>query len=235
MVETSGNTAGAAVSEPVTSRLFVALRAFCLELLPRGTVVLQTRQNNTPVPDTSFVLLSILSRHGLTTGAQHNTPVAVTLSMPEEFVVQVSLFGDAAADNARILATAFRSEWACMFFDSLAQQTNMTESQAGTPLSAGGWLQQTPPAVSSGGTLPDLPVPLAVPDAAQRPTRLVPLFAEEIRQLAFINGEQQYEQHWVLTLHCQATSSLTLPQTTASSASITLANTEAFSLREISV
>lgn len=56
------------------------------------------------------------------------------------------------------------------------------------------------------------------------PPRIAPLYAGPARQIPFVNGERQYEEHWQIDLHLQASFALSLPQPMASAARLALAD-----------
>lgn len=57
-----------------------------------------------------------------------------------------------------------------------------------------------------------------------QPPRIAPLYAGPARQVPFVNGERQYEEHWQIDLHLQASFALSLPQPMASAARLALAD-----------
>lgn len=56
------------------------------------------------------------------------------------------------------------------------------------------------------------------------PQGVSPLWIEEPRFMPLVNGEQQYENRWVMTLHLQFKPAITDPQQSASAVSINPAN-----------
>lgn len=56
------------------------------------------------------------------------------------------------------------------------------------------------------------------------PPRIAPLYAGPGRQIPFVNGERQYEEHWQIDLHLQASFALSLPQPMASAVRLALAD-----------
>lgn len=56
------------------------------------------------------------------------------------------------------------------------------------------------------------------------PPRIAPLYTGPARQIPFVNGERQYEEHWQIDLHLQASFALSLPQQMASAARLALAD-----------
>lgn len=51
---------------------------------------------------------------------------------------------------------------------------------------------------------------------------IAPLYADDARQMAFINGESQYEDNWSADLHLQVNYEFTIPQQFADAATIDL-------------
>lgn len=54
-----------------------------------------------------------------------------------------------------------------------------------------------------------------------------PFFADDPKQIAFVNAESQYEYRWTLDAHFQANQTIVLPQTYADAASLTLKDVNA--------
>lgn len=271
MVQTSGYAATAISIQPLTANITTALRAFLCTVLPPGLPVQLAQQNRTVAPAGPFALLTLLGRQPLATPAQRETATSSIVSVPEEMRVQVSFFGSGAGDNAQRIATLFRTEWACRFFETLfCQNGSEDSSNARTSLgTVADWLENHPaiptesetsqpstthPKASPSGMMlaaervnslsavqaAQGDPPLATCEKTQRPNvfslnttsqpapppyapaRLVPLYAGLPRQMPFVNGERQFEEHWLLDLHCQVHTTLTLPTTTASAASLAL-------------
>ncbi|WP_140329583.1 phage neck terminator protein [Acetobacter tropicalis] len=271
MVQTSRHPATIMTIQPVTASITTALREFLRAVLPPGLPVQLAQQNRTVAPAGPFVLLTLLTRQPLATVAQTETETITILSVPEEVRVQVSIFGPGAGDNAQSIATLFRTDWACRYFENLFQnnkeeQSSDAESSLGTVAK---WLEKyapvapEPPAAAQslpllaeapkpGSERPLTPLSRTPPPSAEAfpqnapcqntqpcnafpasvpaqpaapcyaPARIVPLYAGPPRQMPFVNGERQFEEHWLLDLHCQVRTTLTLPTTTASAASLAL-------------
>lgn len=177
MVQTSGNTADNATTQPSITDILSALRSFLLAVLPQGTPVLRGQQNRVVAPVGLFGLITPLGCQPLAQPAQTYTAESLRIATPQENSVQLSLFGPGAADAVQAVSLQFRTEWACIFFKNL-----------------------------------------------ENTARLAPLYASAPRQVPFVSGEQQFEEHWQITLHCQSTQVLVLPQATATAASIGLTN-----------
>ncbi|MDN6041975.1 MAG: hypothetical protein L0I33_08200 [Acetobacter sp.] len=216
MVQTSGNAAGC-LSQPVTAICLAALRAFVQLLLPQGTSVIRAQQNHVAAPLGLFALLTPLNRQPLATAKQYCTANTHIVTVAEDYCIQLSLFGPGAAEAAHCIATLFKTDWACQFFNNwVAQNTPVPESsltsQHASALTPQATTLQTTPIQATGGQ-PTL-----------TPAHISPLYATAAQQTPFITGENQFEEHWFTELHCQLNTSFTLPQTTAPAAYLTLAS-----------
>lgn len=196
MVKTSGNAAGLLSTPAVMAQSLAALRAFVVALLPTGTPVLRGQQNHVPAPVGLFALLTPLGRQPLASTASTTTATTLSFTAAEALSVQLSLFGPGAAEAAQSIAIMFKTEWACQFFTTLAQQATTTPTTQ---------------------TITE-PPPLT-------PARLAPLYATAPHQALFINSENQFEEHWLLELHSQINTTLSVPQSTARAASLALCPT----------
>ncbi|MCP9318912.1 hypothetical protein KBX73_03785 [Acetobacter persici] len=197
MVETSGYPSASVSLPPVTAALTTALRAFLRAVLPPDMPVLLARQNRMPAPNGPFALMAVLLHQPVATSATRYTATSRIILQQQEVTVQVSLFGQDAADNLHRISTLFQNGWAAEFFTAF---------------------QQSAPAPAASAPSARL---LASP--ADTP-RIAPLYAGAARQLPFVNGEQQYEEHWQIDLHLQASFALSLPQSMASAARLVLAD-----------
>lgn len=252
MVETSGYPTMSASLPPVTAATTTALRAFLLAVLPPDTPVLLARQNRMAAPIGPFALMTVLLHQRIATSATRYMATSRVILQQQEITVQVSLFGQGAADNAQALSALFQNGWAAEFFTAFAQNPTLTSSVTPGPLTPG---PLTPGPVTPGPANPSffpatsslppasLPAslsaaPSAVPPAcalsastppASQPAsapspRIAPLYAGSARQIPFVNGERQYEEQWQIDLHLQASFALTLPQPMASAARLVLAD-----------
>lgn len=232
---------------PSQSAIQAALRAFLLGILPAGTEVIATQDNRVPEPaPTNFVTMTTISRTrletniddwadavftgsiagtvmtitGVQTGALAvgravfgvlvadgttvtafgtgtggvgtytvDTPQTVasgtlsagskTMTQPTEIAVQLDVHGPASADNAQVISTTFRDEFAVQFFADIN------------------------------------------PDIA-------PLYADDPRQMPFINDQNQYETRWVVTAMLQANQTASgFSQQFAGAADLTIVSVEA--------
>jgi len=189
------------------TNVFTALRAFMLAILPSGVSVIRGQVNRVAEPSgPDYVVLTPGTRTRLATNVDALTvtrtglvfvgtggPITFVGSSPisffsatgaktsqasTQFAVQVDVHGPNASDNAQIITTLFRDEYAC---DALA---------------ASGF-------------------------------EIQPLYASDPQQLAFINGEAQYEDRWGVDLQLQVNPVVSTPQEFADRLQITSRNVDA--------
>ncbi|WP_215754790.1 LIC_12616 family protein [Acetobacter sp. P5B1] len=203
MVETSGYPTASVSLPPVTAATTTALRAFLQTILPPDLPVLLARQNRMAAPNGPFALMALLMHQRIATSATRYTANARIILQQQDITVQVSLFGEGAADNAQRITALFQNGWAAEFFTSFHENTSpKTASDAASDAPSG-----------------TQPPPLSTPSP-----RIAPLYAGPARQIPFINGERQYEEQWQIDLHLQASFALSLPQPMASAARLALAD-----------
>lgn len=218
MVETSGYPTASVSLPPVTAATTTALRAFLQIILPQDFPVLLARQNRMAAPNGPFALMAVLLHQPIATSATRYTANTQIILQQQDITVQVSLFGEGAADNTQRLSTLFQNGWAAEFFTAFHQNTvvrNIPDQKITCP--------NTPAPIASDAAsdpafcTPSLP--LSTP-----PPRIAPLYAGPARQIPFVNGERQYEEQWQIDLHLQASFALSLPQPMASAARLALAD-----------
>lgn len=103
-----------------------ALRSFLLAVVPAGVEVVRGLDNRVPEPaGTDFVTMTPILRERLATnttaysdGFPVNGPQIRIDRAPMRLTVQVDVHGPASADNAQVIATLFRSDWASDQFAS---------------------------------------------------------------------------------------------------------------------
>jgi hypothetical protein len=159
------------------SAVLTVLRSFLLDVLPAGTECVQGQSNRVPEPEgDNFVVFTPIFRKRLETTTNIYTDVADPVgnpsgtnsaTAPTELTVQVDFHGPSGGDNAQIVTTLFRDEFAAIFF-----------KQAGIAAA--------------------------------------PLYADEARQMPFLNGEQQIEDRWCVDVAIQINPTVTTPQAFAS-------------------
>ncbi|MFS8368940.1 phage neck terminator protein [Acetobacter indonesiensis] len=226
MVQTSGYTATAITQTPQTANITTAIRAFLLAIVPPDTPVQLAQQNRTVAPSGPFALVTLLNRQPLATVAQTDTATTSRFCLPEDVTVQVSLFGPGAGNNAQRLAILFRTPWACQFFETLT--TAQDSPQAETGLTVADWLANpSSPSNAAAHASASTATETGIQNGPViTPARIAPLYTSAPRQAPFISGERQFEEHWLLDLHCQVNTLITLPTIMAPAASVALVQAE---------
>src|SRR3974390_1327229 len=225
-----------------------ALRNFILAVLPAGVQVVQGQTNRTPEPDvTEFVVMTPIHRKRLATNIDSYSDArfigsiagnALTVSSVSIGTVQVgaTLYGPTVLAGTTITGgpnTGGPGSYAV----SLAQTVASSILSGGTaPV-----LQETQIAIqlyvhsadlATAGNMAQTIVTLLRSDfgvnqfASFNPS-IAPLYAEEPRQLPFINAEQEYESRWVVETILQMQQVLNIPEQFADSATLTVIDVEA--------
>lgn len=114
---------------PVMDSLFFCLRSFLLDHVP-VTSCRQAQLNNTAMPKGNFIIMTPLGTSGLSTdlttyqydpdsGISQETHTRVT-----EWRCQLDFYGTSSQENADIIATITRSEYACDWFRDFAHNSS---------------------------------------------------------------------------------------------------------------
>lgn len=143
-----------------------------------GTVTVGNQLLGVGIPIPTYVQAALSGTGGIGTyqlsGTFGSLPSAkfatgVFLALePLELTIQLDVHGPNSSDNAHIISCLFRDQYAVDQF-----------GQFGT--APPGWGP-----IPTGGTLP------------QKYVAMMPLYADEPRQQAFVNAEMQYEYRWIL-------------------------------------
>ncbi|MDN7913682.1 phage neck terminator protein [Burkholderia cepacia] len=144
------------------SQVFAALRTFLLGILPADVEVVKAQDNNVGEPvGPDFVTMNSIATPRLATNVDGYTdpgaggaPGTRNSMQAIEARIQLNVHGPNSGDNAAIISTLFRDEYACIQFATVN---------------------------------PDIQ----------------PLYCEIPRQMPFINGENQFEQRWIIELALQ--------------------------------
>ncbi|MCS6499042.1 hypothetical protein NYD60_03335 [Burkholderia thailandensis] len=142
------------------SQVFTALRSFLLGILPAGVEVVKAQGNGVGEPvGGDFVVMNSIASPRIATNVEGYTdpgtnPGTRNSMQAIEARLQLDVHGPNSGDNAAIISTLFRSEYACIQFATVN---------------------------------PDIQ----------------PLYCENPRQMPFINGENQFEQRWIIELALQ--------------------------------
>lgn len=155
--ESTGPLPGAPISV-TESQILAALRMFLLSILPGEVEIIRGQANYVPEPTApDYVVMTHVYRKRLSTNVVtwgDANPVALDHAHATMSDIQLDVHGPNSTDNAQIITTLWRDDYACQEIDSAVFQ---------------------------------------------------PLYASDGRQMPFINGEQQYEDRWVVTVTLEAT------------------------------
>lgn len=98
--------------------IFTALRAYLLSVLPDGVEILRSQANQAPEPASpDFVMMTPTWRVRLGTNVDtwdttNDAPATLQLMQATEIRIQLDVYGPASADNAHLITTTFRDEFA---------------------------------------------------------------------------------------------------------------------------
>ena len=108
---------------PAQTDIQTALRAFLIAILPAGVEVVEGEDNKVPEPASpNFVTMTVLRRPRLGTNvdALDSAGLNSTTMQPTEIAVQLDVHSSdslVASDNAQLISTMFRDEFAISFFE----------------------------------------------------------------------------------------------------------------------
>ena len=162
---------------PGENDFYVAIRAWLLSVLPVAVEVFQSQENQVPEPiGPDFVMMTMRSRARQATNLETWAPDAIDPASLEivqstRLVMQLDFHGRLGSDFAQLVATLWRSDFACR---------------------------------------------------ALLPAGIQPLYAEDAKQIPFVNGEKQYENRWVMEIAFQASPVVLAPQDFAAILSVDL-------------
>lgn len=104
-----------------------ALGTFLVAILPSGTDVVAAQDNRVPAPQAAnYAVMTPIGRTRLATNETaytDNFPGTTQTrqdTQATQLAIQVDTFGPASADNAQLLSTLLRSDWACDQFSAYA-------------------------------------------------------------------------------------------------------------------
>lgn len=105
--------------------IFVVLQALLVQMLPTGIEVVRAQVNRTPEPHgADFITMTPLFRARLETNTDTyfdgfpSAPGVKSALAPTRFDVQIDVHGPASGDNAQIISTLWRDEFATSYFDA---------------------------------------------------------------------------------------------------------------------
>jgi hypothetical protein len=235
---------------PSQSTIQTVLRGFLLSILPAGVEVIQARDNRVPEPVGDFVAMTVIRRGRLSTNVDTYQDCAfeasisgtvMTVTHVDLGIIEIgaTVFGSSVADGTVIGAQTGGTPGGVGSYTVAPSQTVGAEV-----LASGGETVMQPTEVviqldvhsASDGNASDMAQTIATLMRDDRATTFfsaagldgAPFYADDPRQVPFLNGEQQYETRYVVDVHIQANQALPgLPQQFADQPVIDVTNVEA--------
>lgn len=224
---------------PSQSDIFAALRSFLLSVLPAGVLVVQGQDNRVAEPkDADFVIMTPIRRERLETnvdtsvdvqfvGSISGTTLSVTSAAFGTLAVGDTVFGVGVAAGTTITALGSGTGGIGTYQVSPSQTVGSETLAAGSvdylqPTKVTIQLDVHGPASSDNAQIISTMMrdDYAVRQFASSGFDVIPLLADDPRQIPFLNGEQQYETRWVVEALLQANQIVTAPQQFASAAAV---------------
>lgn len=241
------------IAAPSQSAIQAILRAFLVGVLPDGIAVVRGQINRVAEPlQGDFVVFWPLTRNRLAwnvdeyvdavfSGSIAGTTLTITAVNPQfpDGRLAVGLFisgiGVSAIPPTKITALLSGTGGVGTYTVSVSQTV-----PDGTIISAGtaGILQKTEVVMQCDVHGPNGADNAQVISTAMRDdvatryfqpqtTGVAPLFADDPRQVPFVNGESQYEERWIVDCHMQAEIAVLFPQDFADTATVDPVNVDA--------
>lgn len=227
---------------PTSQDIYRALVTFLRAVLPAGTPTRQGEINRVPEPaNTDFVVFWLILMPRLATnldeyvdavftGSISGTQMTITAVNPNyagRLKVGSTIFGVGVADGTKVVALGTGTGGVGTYTVSPSQTVASTTLAAGI---------ETLEMASEVHIQVDVHGPNSIANTAMidtifrdargvdlfAGTGITPLFADEPRQMPFLNAEQQYEVRVVVTLHLQVNFKMELPQQFADQLDVTL-------------
>lgn len=231
---------------PTQDDILTTLRSFLLAILPSGTDVILAQVNRVPEPsDVNFVIMTPIRRRRLATNITEADDVAftgsiagttLTVSAVEFGALSVGfpVFGVDVAAGTIIASLGTGTGGVGTYTVSPSQTITSRTLAAGVSLitqKAEFAIQldvHGPQSADSSATITTLMRDgFAVDAFAASNVNIAPLYADDGRQIAFQNAEQQWEDRWVIEALLQADQTLLVPQQYATVLSVDILNVDA--------
>lgn len=228
------------------SMVLTALRSFLLSILDPSVEVIQGQVNRVPEPESpDFVVMTPVTRTRLSlnrdtaqdvlfTGSISGTVLTITAVEYGLISVGSPVFGVGVAANTYVTAMGTGVGGVGTY------TVNNTQTVASETLAAGQWAALQPTQI-------DIQLDVHGPNStdncqvittlfrdayacdyfASQPADMGPLYAEDGRQMPFINGENQFEYRWVCTVSMQANPVVSTGLQYADKLAATLVNVDA--------
>jgi len=232
---------------PNQDDMFAALATFLGEFMPADCPVVRGQINRVPEPGArDFVVMWLLRAPRLTTNIDSYEDVAFTASIAGTVMTVTSLEIGTIEVGALLYGTGVNGS------TTIGEQLSGTLGGIGTyavgpsqnaasqPMAAGGTVMMQPTDVvfqiechGEGGANNAQVISTMMRDAVgvarfnELNPNLTPLYADDPRQVPFINENQQYEDRWIVEAHIQANQSVRfIPTQFADAATIELIEVE---------
>lgn len=226
------------VLAPTLSDIFTTLRTFLLGILPAGTVVVRGQVNRVPEPpQQNFIVMWPTRQSRIETNVSDSVDCLFTASIASTTMIVTDITIGALAPPAQLFGTGLVNGTATtMVLSQLSGSVGGTVGGTGTylispaqdmsssPVSAGAdFVTQAgefviqldvhgPASAEYAQTITTLfRDAYAVETFAQLTELISPLYADDPKQIPFINAENQYEDRWVVEAHLQANQTLSVP------------------------
>jgi hypothetical protein len=232
---------------PSQSYLTTAIRAFLLAELPSGTEVVLGQINRVAEPSsTNFVVMTPIRFDRLDTNLDESldlkmtgsisgttmTITAVSAKSPGAIVVGAPIFGVGIMAGTTVTAFGTGTGGIGTYTVSQSQTVGSQTLSAGRKAmtqSAMATVQldfHSENTVEAGNMAQTIATLLrddyGVTAFANQPSDVVPLYADDPRQMPFINDQQQYEWRWILEARFQVNQQVSVPQEYADAVNVGL-------------
>ena len=213
------------------SQILTVLRSFLLDILPSGIEVIRGQDNRVPEPaGPNFVEITPMFRSRLSTnvitdddtagvGSISDSTMTVTSMIAGAFAIGQGVRGDTVASGTTITDLGTATGGTGTYVVSPTQTVVTTTLQAGTlqeEQSTEMMVQIDVHGPSSGDNSQIISTLIrseyAVTQMALPGYDMTTLYAEDPRQMPFLNGEQQIEDRWSVDVVLQVNPVVTVPQ-----------------------
>lgn len=233
---------------PTRSDVQAALRAFLLNVLPAGTKVLAAMDNRVPeVVDGDFVIMTPIRFQRLETNIDDSADVKFTASIAGTLMtvtavafgaieVGATVFGTGVAAGTVVTVPGTGTGGIGTYTVSTSQTVSsrtMSSGAKSVTQHAEVTVQLDVHGPKSGDSAQVISTLLrdeygVQQFAGQSPNYgVVPLHADEPKQMPFVNAEQQYEWRWVVEAMLQVNQVVSVPQQYSDSIDVTLVSVDA--------
>ena len=224
------------------STIDTILRSFLLQILPAGTPVIKGQANRVAEPQApDFVIFTCMRRQRLATnvdefadatfiGSIAGTSLTISDQLTGKIEIGAPVFGPGVAVGQTIVAQTGPGAYTVSISQGIAdvemasgQTIVVQETEIVYQLDVHG-----PNSADNAQRISTLfRDEYAVDIFAALNEDVSPLYADDPRQMPFLNAEQQIETRWIIEAHVQANQTVLIPQQYADSLEVNLVNVEA--------